>query len=149
MLGVEPARVDLFEVNLREPEVTPHRWDAARLDDIRERLRLSIRSMKAYLADPAFFDVPLEGLLSDEFAATRRALIGETAGTSPVAPGDPYPFESGHGAGQASVTETRAGTTTHITTADRWGNVVAYTFTIESTGGAGLVVGGVALIALG
>jgi hypothetical protein len=53
MLGVEPARVDLIEVNLREPVVTPHRWDAARLDGIRERLRLSIRSMKAYLADPA------------------------------------------------------------------------------------------------
>ena len=53
MLGVEPARVDLLEVNLREPLVTPHQWDATRLDGIRERLRLSIRSMKAYLADPA------------------------------------------------------------------------------------------------
>ncbi len=63
--------------------------------------------------------------------------------TSPVAPGDPYPFDGrGHGAGQAATTETRAGTTTHITTADRSGNVVAYTFTIESTGGAGLVVPG-------
>jgi hypothetical protein len=61
MLGVEPARVDLFEVNLREPEVTPHRWDAARLDDIRERLRLSIRSMKAYLADPATNLAVIEG----------------------------------------------------------------------------------------
>jgi len=61
MLGVEPARVDLIEVNLREPAVTPHRWDAARLDDIRERLRLSIRSMKAYLADPAANVAVLEG----------------------------------------------------------------------------------------
>jgi hypothetical protein len=53
MLGVEPARVDLFEVNLREPLVTPLTWDDARLEAIREQLRLSIRSMKAYLADPA------------------------------------------------------------------------------------------------
>ena len=30
--------------------------------------------------------------------------------------------------------------TTHLTTADRWGNVVAYTLTIESTGGNGVVV---------
>ncbi|HEV8471537.1 MAG TPA: PD-(D/E)XK nuclease family protein [Methylomirabilota bacterium] len=52
MLGVEPARVDLVEVNLREPTVTPHHWDDARLDKIREQLRLSIRGMKAYLADP-------------------------------------------------------------------------------------------------
>jgi hypothetical protein len=44
--------VDLLEVNLREPTVTPHQWDAARLADIREQLRLSIRGMKAYLAEP-------------------------------------------------------------------------------------------------
>ncbi len=53
VLGVEPARVDLLEVNLREPEVTAHRWSDARLEEIREQLRLSIRSMKAYLVDPA------------------------------------------------------------------------------------------------
>lgn len=52
MLGVDPENVDLLEVNLREPLVTPHTWDAARLADIREQLRLSIRGMKAYLADP-------------------------------------------------------------------------------------------------
>jgi hypothetical protein len=52
MLGVEPAQVDLLEVNLREPTVTPLEWDDTRLDDIRGQLRLSIRSMRAYLADP-------------------------------------------------------------------------------------------------
>ena len=51
MLGVEPAQVDLLEANLREPTVTPLRWDDARLEAIREQLRLSIRSMRAYLAD--------------------------------------------------------------------------------------------------
>jgi hypothetical protein len=61
MLGVEPARVDLIEVNLREPTVTRHQWDAGRLDDVRERLRLSIRSMKAYLADPAGNVAALDG----------------------------------------------------------------------------------------
>ena len=91
-----------------------------------------------------FFVVPRIGLLSKDFAATRRALIGDRAGTSPAAPGDPYPFDGGGaaGAGEASVTSTRAGTTTHITVADRRGDVVSYTFTIESTGGAGLVVPG-------
>jgi hypothetical protein len=53
VLGVKPDLVDLYEVNLREPQVTSHRWDDRRLDAIREQLRLSIRSMKAYLADPA------------------------------------------------------------------------------------------------
>ncbi|MGI9111165.1 MAG: gamma-glutamyltransferase [Gaiellaceae bacterium] len=108
-----------------------------------EASRYSFADRGAYLADPAYFDVPLTGLLSDGFAATRRALITEAAATSPVAPGDPYPFNGGGGASvQASASETRAGTTTHLTTADRFGNVVSYTFTIESTGGAGLVVPG-------
>jgi PD-(D/E)XK nuclease superfamily len=52
VLDVPPARIDLFEVNLREPEVTPLTWDESRLESIKEQLRLSIRSMKAYLADP-------------------------------------------------------------------------------------------------
>jgi hypothetical protein len=51
MLGVEPARVDLLQVNLREPEITPLTWDDGRLEAIRAQLRLSIRSMRAYLAD--------------------------------------------------------------------------------------------------
>lgn len=52
VLGVEPARVDLYEVNLREPQVVVHRWDDDRLREVQEQLRLSIRAMKAYLADP-------------------------------------------------------------------------------------------------
>jgi hypothetical protein len=52
MLRVPPSSVDLIEVNLREPVVTSHRWDDERLEEIREQLRLSIRSMRAYLANP-------------------------------------------------------------------------------------------------
>jgi hypothetical protein len=52
VLGVVPAQVDLYEANLREPLVTTHRWDDERLEAIKEQLRLSIRSMRAYLADP-------------------------------------------------------------------------------------------------
>jgi gamma-glutamyltranspeptidase/glutathione hydrolase len=108
-----------------------------------EASRFSFADRNAYLADPAYVDVPLTGLLSDGFAATRRDAIKETAATSPVPPGDPYPFNGGGGAtAQATTTDTRPGTTTHITTADRAGDVVSYTFTIESTGGAGMVVPG-------
>jgi gamma-glutamyltranspeptidase/glutathione hydrolase len=113
-----------------------------------EASRFSFADRGAYLADPAYFDVPLRGLLSDGFAATRRNLITGTAATSPVLPGDPYSFNGAGGASvQASASETRAGTTTHITTADSSGNVVSYTFTIESTGGAGLVVPGFGFLA--
>ena len=94
-----------------------------------EASRYSFADRNAYLADPAYFDVPLSGLLSEEYAATRRAVITDTAAPGAVPPGDPHPYEG-------------AETTTHLTTSDRSGNVVSYTFTIESTGGAGLVVPG-------
>jgi gamma-glutamyltranspeptidase/glutathione hydrolase len=105
-----------------------------------EASRFSFADRNAYLADPDYFDVPLAGLLSDGFAAERRALIDPTrAASSPVAPGNPYPYDT---AGEASVTAVHSETTTHLTVADRWGNVVSYTFTIESTGGNGIVVPG-------
>jgi gamma-glutamyltranspeptidase/glutathione hydrolase len=94
-----------------------------------EASRYSFADRNTYLADPAYFDVPLTGLLSDDYARERRALIKETAAPGAVPPGNPYPYEG-------------AETTTHLTTSDKSGNVVSYTFTIESTGGSGLVVPG-------
>ena len=41
-----------------------------------------------------------------------------------------------------SASTTRIGSTTNLTVTDRWGNVVDYTFTIEQTGGNGMVVPG-------
>ncbi len=108
-----------------------------------EASRFAFADRNAYVADPDYFDVPLDGLLSDGFAAQRRANITERAATSPVPPGDPYPFDSGAAqATEVSATSTRSGTTTHLTISDRDGNVVSYTFTIESTGGNGMVVPG-------
>ncbi len=109
-----------------------------------EASRYSFADRNAYLADPDFFDVPLEGLLSDSFAAERRDLVTDLAATSPVGPGDPYPHQGAvaPSPAQASATAARAGTTTHLTVSDRDGNVVSYTFTIESTGGNGIVVPG-------
>jgi gamma-glutamyltranspeptidase/glutathione hydrolase len=118
---------------------------AAALHRYLEASRYSFADRGAYVADPDYFDVPLRGLLSKDFAATRRSLIKtdpDQASTSPVAPGDPYPFNGGGSGGSASVTSTQPGTTTHLTVSDRAGDVVSDTFTIESTGGAGLVVPG-------
>jgi hypothetical protein len=51
VLGVPAAKVDLLQVNLREPAVSQHEWDDDRLEAVREQLRLSVRAMKAYLVD--------------------------------------------------------------------------------------------------
>lgn len=52
-LRVDPSRVDLLEVNLREGRVTGHPCDAQTLDRVRDHIRLSVRAMRAYLRDPA------------------------------------------------------------------------------------------------
>jgi gamma-glutamyltranspeptidase/glutathione hydrolase len=104
-----------------------------------EASRYAFADRNAYLADPAYFAVPLSGLLSKDYAKTRRDLIGPTAANPPVVPpGNPSPFVTG----QAAATVTQSETTTHLVTSDRLGNVVSYTFTIESTGGSALVVPG-------
>ena len=103
-----------------------------------EASRYAYADRNAYLADPAFFDVPLRGLLSDRYAAERRALITRAGGDAPVGR---RPADNGGRADEATVTHPNQ-STTHLTVADRKGNVVSYTFTIESTGGNGIVVPG-------
>jgi gamma-glutamyltranspeptidase/glutathione hydrolase len=101
-----------------------------------EASRLAYADRGAFVADPGYLSVPLAQLLSDQFAAQRRAKITETASTSPVPPGEPSAVTD------TSASTTRVGSTTNLTVTDRWGNVVDYTFTIEQTGGNGMVVPG-------
>jgi gamma-glutamyltranspeptidase / glutathione hydrolase len=101
-----------------------------------EASRLAYADRGAFVADPGYFDVPLAALLSDQFAAQRRDKITRTAATNPVPPGDPSAVTD------TSASTTRVGSTTNLTVSDRWGNVVDYTFTIEQTGGNGMVVPG-------
>src|SRR5438128_4768011 len=106
-----------------------------------EASRLAFADRNKYLGDPDVVDVPLSGLLSKAFAAQRRALIGPTAATSPVPAGNPYPYQ--HGVSPTGDdTDRESPSTTHLTVADRWGNIVSYTFTIEQIGGSGIVVPG-------
>jgi gamma-glutamyltranspeptidase/glutathione hydrolase len=52
-----------------------------------EAMKLAFADAHAYVGDPAAGPVPLAGMLDPGYAATRRALIGDTAGDPP--PGDP------------------------------------------------------------
>ncbi|CAA9449124.1 MAG: Gamma-glutamyltranspeptidase @ Glutathione hydrolase [uncultured Rubrobacteraceae bacterium] len=107
-----------------------------------EASRYSFADRGKYLGDPAYVDVPLTGLLSDEFAAERRELITEVAAEHPVAPGNPCPYNGGEPCpsdAQAS-TAVEGPSTTHLTVSDESGNIVSYTFTIEQTGGSAITV---------
>ena len=110
-----------------------------------EASRLSYADRNAYVGDPRYVSVPLSGLLSPAFAATRRCLIGDQALVSPVAPGDPYPPYSscpGQSSAAAASASPEGSHTNNIVTTDKWGNIVAYTNTINFFGGSGETVPG-------
>lgn len=108
-----------------------------------EASRVAFADRGRWLGDPAFEDVPTEGLLSQRFADARACLIKDDAVlTSPLAPGDPSDPKACATGGTAAPTTFEGENTTHLTTADKWGNVVAYTLTIESTGGSAITVPG-------
>lgn len=121
--------------------------DLGELDDTQalhyflEASALAFADRNRWVGDSDFIDVPLRALLSDAFAAERACLIDPAqALTKPVAPGAPDGSYAGCTAGTGAAAGQEGLSTTHLTTSDRWGNVVAYTLTIESTGGNGIVV---------
>ncbi|GAB3426786.1 gamma-glutamyltransferase [Massilia solisilvae] len=111
-----------------------------------EASRLAFADRNAYLGDPEYVDAPVEGLLSKQYAAQRRALIDPELASGGAVAGDPYPFQNDQSIPlrpQRPVVHMPEGAhTTHLTVSDKDGNVVSYTFTIESWGGSGIVVPG-------
>ena len=89
-----------------------------------------------YVGDPAFVKVPVEGMLDPAYVASRRRLIGTSAGPPPE-PGRPElaPLMA------ADRTLEPAGTS-HFIVRDAAGNVVSMTTTVESIFGSGRMVDG-------
>lgn len=129
------------------------------LHSIIESDRLAYADRSAYLGDPEFVDVPVAGLLSPAYTQERQRLIGDRAPDDKQAvraPGDPlkYQQDPSPSQGRSETYSDKAAiatvnpedheglTTAHLTTADRFGNVVSYTLTIEQLGGSGIVVPG-------
>ncbi|MDB5454274.1 MAG: ggt [Caulobacteraceae bacterium] len=101
-----------------------------------EGMRLMYADRDAYVADPAFVQVPVEGLLDPAYTASRAKLVGERGGVA-VPPGRPA------GAQVRGADATREpGGTSHFVIVDAQGDVVSMTTTVESVFGSGRMVGG-------
>ena len=113
--------------------------DAKAWFEMAQAERLAYADRDRYLGDPAFVKEPVQGLLSPAYLDARARLIGETAGPAPE-PGDPpgAPAEGKDGTREA-------GGTSHFVVADRWGNVVSMTTSVESIFGSGRMVDGFVL----
>lgn len=112
---------------------------AEHIHTVTECAKLAFADREAWYADPDFEEVPIEDLLSREYAGHRRELVGERASLE-LSPGSPRgrvprlprrqveAVAEGHwtGGGAQAVGEVR-GDTVHVAAADRHGNVVACT----------------------
>lgn len=97
------------------------------LHAVTEVAKLAFADREAFYGDSA--EVPLERLLSREYAAERRALVGERA-SGELRPGAGGRLPSVHTGGAAAaggVGEPTRGDTCHLDVADRWGNLVSAT----------------------
>ncbi len=130
--------LERFDLSAMTPEQAMHHY--------LEASALAFADRGKYVGDPAFVDVPVTRLLDDTFATERACAVDPTkAATKPVAAGDVTSYD---GVCAPAPTkgivdaDTENISTTNLTVADRWGNVVEYTLTIEQTGGSGITVPG-------
>ena len=97
-----------------------------------EVMKLGFEDRNAYTGDPGFLEVPVEMLVSKEYGAARAAHASL---------GGVRPFRS---AGPVEANE--SANTTNLAVADRAGNVVEMTQTINSLFGCGAMVAGTGLM---
>jgi gamma-glutamyltranspeptidase/glutathione hydrolase len=122
---------------------------------IAEALRRAFLDRFAYLADPEFVEVPIRGLLSDDYARAIAGSIDLERADPSVRAGDPWRFELG-AAGAASMTRVSSartssaaggdGCTTHLNVIDAERNMVACTSTLGELFGSAVVARGTGIL---
>ncbi|OTQ87878.1 gamma-glutamyltranspeptidase [Bacillus subtilis subsp. subtilis] len=128
----------LDDFNLSQYDVRS--WEKYQL--LAETMHLSYADRASYAGDPEFVNVPLKGLLHPDYIKERQQLINLDQVNKKPKAGDPWKYQEGS-ANYKQVEQPKdkvEGQTTHFTVADRWGNVVSYTTTIEQLFGTGIMV---------
>ncbi|CAH1663181.1 Gamma-glutamyltranspeptidase [Hyphomicrobiales bacterium] len=100
--------------------------------------RLAFADRALYLADPAFINVPVRGLIDRDYIRSRAGLISPERSMGRAKPGDP-PHRR---AGLLAPSDGIENGTSHISVVDADGNAVAMTTTIEDGFGSRLMTGG-------
>lgn len=82
------------------------------------------------MADPAYYDVPREGLLDKDYIVQRMDdfSLDKATDSDKISAGEPYPYESQN--------------TTHYSIVDPMGNAISATTTLNTTFGSKVFVGG-------
>ena len=99
--------------------------------------RLAFADRGLYVGDSDFVTVPVEGMLDEDYLASRAALITDMD-MGRAAPGEP-PGDFDPSAPDNSAKDSG---TSHVSIVDRYGNALSMTTTIESSFGNGVMVNG-------
>lgn len=121
---------DLGDFDIRSPETYLRFLESS---------RLALADVNAYAGDIEFVDVPIQGLLSEEYLDLRRASIDPEGAASGVEPGNPWEFQPGDPYSTTAGGEISGGTS-HFGIADGDGNVVSCSTTLSSPFGTGIIV---------
>ena len=99
-----------------------------------EVMKYAYADRSKYLGDPDFFDVPVNQLISKAYAKNiqQRITLDKITPSADILPGNALPHESLD--------------TTHFSVADKNGNVVSNTYTLNSGFGSGVVINGTGVL---
>ena len=105
-----------------------------------ESVKLSMTDRVRYAGDPDYTDIPLDGLLSESYAAEQRTRIDMDSAAS--LPWEKYTADVPEGSlSPGDVSAHSGGMTTHFAAADREGNVVTITQTLGGGFGSAVAIG--------
>ena len=116
-----------------------------------EAKKMAFADREAYVADPDYIDVPLAGMLSEDYARERARLINRQQASARMEAGDPWRFQPERrvaapaGAGRRGP-RTEEEDTTCFVVADRNGNAVCQLQSIQSGWGSSLVAGNTGIL---
>ncbi len=116
-----------------------------------EAKKLAFADREAYMADPNFVDVPIEGLLNPEYLAERSALIDIERAAENVIEGDPWAYmdrlpDSAKKHRQGGRLHEAGSDTTHFCVVDRWGNSVGELQSIQTMFGSCVIAGSTGIL---
>jgi gamma-glutamyltranspeptidase/glutathione hydrolase len=99
------------------------------IEAMAEAMKFAYADRSQYLGDPDFVSVPVQALTSKAYAKTlaQRIDLAHAIPSADIRPGRLQPYESDQ--------------TTHYSVADRDGNAVAVTYTLNTFFGSGMVAG--------
>lgn len=127
-------------LNILEPLSLGY-WGAGSSESIHliaETMQLAFADRAEFLGDPAFVNVPVNGLISLDYAAKQRSEITRLQHKTLAGPGDPWAFDQG----PTDIDDPVGRHTTHLCVVDSFGNAVSLTATINTPFGSGVIVPG-------